>query len=98
MSKERELLLKWVRRYIALNDERKLLKQIQQFLLCECEDTYGFAKDIEDLLGQPEQEPLSEEEIKKAFAKSYFGIWDIKSYRAGFKDAEKAHSITGGGK
>ena len=38
--------------------ERALLKQIQQFLICECEDTYNFASDIEELLAQPEQEPI----------------------------------------
>ena len=39
------------------------------------------------------REPLSDDEITKAFTKSYFGIWDIKSYSAGFRDAEKVHGI-----
>jgi len=44
---------------IKMSKERALLKQIQQFLLCECEDTYNFASDIEELLAQPEQtEPV----------------------------------------
>jgi hypothetical protein len=42
-----------------MTKERALLKQIQQFLICECEDTYNFASDIEELLAQPEQEPVA---------------------------------------
>jgi len=37
-----------------MSKERELLKQIQQFLQCDCEDIYGFASDIEELLTQPE--------------------------------------------
>jgi hypothetical protein len=37
-----------------MSKERKLLRRIQQVLLCDCEDTYGFANDIEYLLAQPE--------------------------------------------
>lgn len=39
-----------------MSKERELLKQIQQFLQCDCVDIYGFAGDIEELLTQPEQE------------------------------------------
>jgi hypothetical protein len=39
-----------------MSKERELLKQIQQFLLCDCEDIYGFARDIEQLLEQPEED------------------------------------------
>ena len=42
-----------------MSKERELLKQIQQFLLCDCEDIYGFAADIEKILTQPEQEPVA---------------------------------------
>jgi hypothetical protein len=42
-----------------MSKERELLKQIQQFLLCDCEDIYGFAADIEEILTQPEQEPVA---------------------------------------
>ena len=41
----------------------------------------------------PKCEPLSEDEITKAFTKSVFGTWDSKSYSVGFRDAEKAHGI-----
>lgn len=41
-----------------MSKERELLKQIQQFLLCDCEDIYGFAGDIEHLLAQPDPEPV----------------------------------------
>lgn len=40
-----------------MSKERELLRQIQQFLLCDCVDTYNFATDIQELLAQPEQEP-----------------------------------------
>ena len=52
-------------------------------------------REIEELLAQPERKSFSDEEITKAFTKSVFGTWDSKSYRSGFKDAEKAHDITG---
>jgi hypothetical protein len=42
-----------------MSKERELLKQIQQFLACDCEDIYGFAADIEEILTQPEQEPVA---------------------------------------
>jgi hypothetical protein len=42
-----------------MSKERELLKQIQQFLLCDCEDIYGFAADIEEILTQPEQVPVA---------------------------------------
>ena len=51
--------------------------------------------EIKELLAQPERKSFSDEEITKAFTKSVFGTWDSKSYRSGFKDAEKAHDITG---
>ena len=41
----------------------------------------------------PKREPLSYEEITKAFMQSDFGTWDSKSYRSGFRDAEKMHGI-----
>ena len=46
-------------------------------------------------LAQPERKSFSDEEITKAFTKFVFGTWDSKSYRSGFKDAEKVHGITG---
>jgi len=39
-----------------MSKERELLEQVQQFLQCECIDTYNFAYDIEQLLAQPEQD------------------------------------------
>jgi len=42
-----------------MSKERQLLLQIQQFLACDCEDIYGFAADIEEILTQPKQEPVA---------------------------------------
>lgn len=52
-----------------------------------------FDDEVDKLLAQPERKSFSDEEITKAFTKSVFGTWDSKSYRSGFKDAEKAHGI-----
>ena len=49
-----------------MSKERYLLKQIQQFLQCDCIDTYNFAIDIEELLSQPEQD--LREDLRDHFA------------------------------
>ena len=58
--------------------------------------TWHDIKDIVPLYTSPKKrEPLSDEEITKAFMQSDFGTWDSKSYRSGFRDAEKCHGIGG---
>jgi len=61
-----------------MSKERELLKQIQQFLLCDCEDIYGFAADIEEIITQPEQEPVAwiyEWAVRSSFDGSFTGEW-----------------------
>ena len=47
-------------------------------------------------LAPPKREPLSEEEMSKAFMQDDYGKWDIKSFVNGIRFAEKAHGIGGG--
>ena len=74
-----------------MNKERALLKQIQQFLLCDCEDIYGFVGDIEHLLAQPEppkHEPLSEEAVGELLMDGFSThLMDL------VRMVEKAHGI-----
>ena len=74
-----------------MSKERDLLKKILATGWLNNE----LSNEVEELLAQPERKSFSDEEITKAFTKSVFGTWDSKSYRSGFKDAEKAHGITG---
>ena len=75
-----------------MSKERELLKEL---ITRDMVEYYypTLVKKVEELLAQPERGPLSDEEITKAFMQSDFGTWDSKSYRSGFRDAEKAHGI-----
>ena len=75
---------------------RELLEKVAvQLSVFDLKQSYALIGEIQELLAQPERKSFSDEEITKAFTKSVFGTWDSKSYRSGFKDAEKAHGITG---
>lgn len=82
MSKERELLVHALDRLKHINFEDDHL-------------TNDLIQTIQKYFTQPERKSFSDEEITKAFTKSVFGTWDSKSYRSGFKDAEKVHGIGG---
>ena len=83
---------------IMRTKERELLERVMYRIPSAVisEHDLDLVDEIKELLAQPERKSFSDEEITKAFTKSVFGTWDSKSYRSGFKDAEKAHGIGGG--
>ena len=78
MSKERELLKRW------LIDFGKIHPDV------------GLIKETKELLAQPEQEPIEDGELEVWYSQHTWAM-DKQEYMWGFRDAEKAHGITGGG-
>ena len=86
-----------------MSRERDLLKEIYK-QLAECEKiTSGILIDysidlifyeIENFLAQPEQEPLSEDEIDKAYQDSCGNYYDL-AFKDGVRFAEQHYGIIG---
>ena len=71
-----------------MNKERELLRKIlrdTQYINYECNDK--IRNEIKELLAQPEQEPLSDEEIEDIYEEHSFTI------HAFARAIEKAHGI-----
>ena len=92
MSKERELLKRWLCITPLIIDPmyEKLNKKTQELLaeLMESEEK------VSKLLDKPEQEPLSEEAVGEYLGKQIFQhfSWD-SGFKFGVKYAEKEHGI-----
>jgi len=76
MSKERELLQRWVSRHSDITEYHTVKEETETFL------------------NQPEQKPLTREEISYGFRINDADL-DAESYWAGVKFAEKMHGIGG---
>jgi hypothetical protein len=72
-----------------MSRERELLKELHRAVDCEWLD------EIEAVLAEPEQKPLTREEISYGFRTNDADL-DAESYWAGVKWAEKMHGIGGG--
>ena len=72
-----------------MSRERELLKEPHRAVDCEWLD------EIEAVLAEPEQKPLSEDKLV-ILAEANITDEGIAGYYLGFRDAEKAHGITGG--
>ena len=76
---------------------------IERELLQRCLDEFEYKGvacnelciDINKLLAQPEEEPVSDEELKNLYDRHEFAM-ESDEYMWGFRDAEKAHGIGGG--
>ena len=80
-----------------MSKERELLVRARDVLRGLKETHYDLYWDIQTALDQPEQEPVawSDEEIKALYDRHAFAM-ESDEYMWGFRDAEKAHGITGG--
>ena len=84
---------------IMKTKEIDLLQRVK--MLLECVDTaplqdqaYLIIREIEELLTQPEEEPIEDEELKNLYDRHEFAM-ESDEYMWGFRDAEKAHGIGG---
>jgi hypothetical protein len=71
-----------------MSRERELLKELHRAVDCEWLD------EIEAVLAEPEQKPLTREEISYGFRTNDDAI-NAESFWAGVEWAEKMHGITG---
>jgi len=73
-----------------MSRERELLKELHRAVDCEWLD------EIEAVLAEPEQKPLTGKEISYGFRTNVDAI-NAESFWAGVEYAENMHGITGGG-
>ena len=77
-----------------MSKEREMIEK-----LCSFQMTYSdwllLIADAEELLAQPEQEPIEDGELEVWYSQHTWAM-DKQEYMWGFRDAEKAHGIGGG--
>jgi hypothetical protein len=78
-----------------MSKERKLLEKVAvQLLVFDLKKASDLVDEIQELLAQPDEEPVSDEEIQILYDRHEFAM-ESDEYMWGFRDAEKAHSIGG---
>jgi hypothetical protein len=77
-----------------MSKERELLQEIYDDEITMMELPFSTATKLVELLAEPEQKPLTREEISYGFRINDADL-DAESYWAGVKLAEKMHGITG---
>ena len=79
-----------------MSKERKLLEKVAvQLLVFDLKKASDLVDEIQELLAQPDEEPVSDEEIQILYDRHAFAM-ESDEYMWGFRDAEKAHGIGGG--
>jgi hypothetical protein len=79
-----------------MSKERKLLEKVAvQLLVFDLKKASDLVDEIQELLAQPDEEPVSDEELKNLYDRHAFAM-ESDEYMWGFRDAEKAHGIIGG--
>ena len=79
-----------------MSKERKLLEKVAvQLLVFDLKKASDLVDEIQELLAQPDEEPVSDEELKNLYDRHAFAM-ESDEYMWGFRDAEKAHGIGGG--
>lgn len=79
-----------------MSKERELLQEIYDDEITMMELPFSTATKLVELLAEPEQKPLTCEEISYGFRTNDDAI-NAESFWAGVEWAEKMHGITGGG-
>jgi hypothetical protein len=78
-----------------MSKERKLLEKVAvQLLVFDLKKASDLVDEIQELLAQPDEEPVSDEEIQILYDRHEFAM-ESDEYMWGFRDAEKAHGIGG---
>ena len=75
-----------------MSRERELLKEIYDDEITMMELPFSTATKLVELLAEPEQKPLTREEISYGFRDNDADL-DAESYWAGVKWAEKMHGV-----
>ena len=76
-----------------MSKERKLLEKVAvQLLVFDLKKASDLVDEIQELLAQPDEEPVSDEEIQILYDRHAFAM-ESDEYMWGFRDAEKAHGI-----
>jgi hypothetical protein len=79
-----------------MSKERKLLEKVAvQLLVFDLKKASDLVDEIQELLAQPDEEPVSDEELQILYDRHAFAM-ESDEYMWGFRDAEKAHGIGGG--
>ena len=76
-----------------MSKERKLLEKVAvQLPVFDLKKASDLVDEIQELLAQPDEEPVSDEEIQILYDRHAFAM-ESDEYMWGFRDAEKAHGI-----